>query len=295
MAEKGLGKGLGAIFGAEAEAEGEVLSLPISRVEPRDTQPRSKFDEVALQELADSIREYGLIQPITVRKLENGYYQIIAGERRWRASRLAGLREVPVRVIEADDGRAMEIALVENLQREDLNPIEEANGFRTLMEVYGLTQDQAAQRVGKSRPAVANALRLLTLCPEVQKLAEDGLLSAGHARAVAALHDPELQLSVADKVIAMGLSVRQTETLVSRTEKARTAKPAQETPAPFSVDYAAELERSLTSSLGRRVRLHIGRKKGRVELEYYGNEDLEQLLHSLELFARAKGGGRGAT
>ena len=294
MAEKGLGKGFGAIFGAEAEEEGEILSLPISKVEPRETQPRSKFNEVALRELADSIREYGLIQPITVRRLDSGYYQIIAGERRWRAARLAGLREVPVRVIEADDGRAMEIALVENLQREDLNPIEEANGFRTLIEVYGLTQEQAAQRVGKSRPAVANALRLLGLCPEVQKLAEEGLLSAGHARAVAGLHDPELQRIVANKVIAMGLSVRQTETLVARTEKGRAAKPAPETPTPFSVDYAAELERSLTSSLGRRVKLHIGRKKGRVELEYYGNEDLEQLLHSLELFARAKGGGRGA-
>ena len=294
MAEKGLGKGFGAIFGAEAEEEGEILSLPISKVEPRETQPRSKFNEVALRELADSIREYGLIQPITVRRLDSGYYQIIAGERRWRAARLAGLREVPVRVIEADDGRAMEIALVENLQREDLNPIEEANGFRTLIEVYGLTQEQAAQRVGKSRPAVANALRLLGLCPEVQKLAEEGLLSAGHARAVAGLHDPELQRIVANKVIAMGLSVRQTETLVARTEKGRAAKPAPETPTPFSVDYAAELERSLTSSLGRRVKLHIGRKKGRIELEYYGNEDLEQLLHSLELFARAKGGGRGA-
>ncbi len=294
MAEKGLGKGFGAIFGVEEEEEGELRSLPISKVEPRETQPRTHFNEVALQELADSIREYGLIQPITVRKLDNGFYQIIAGERRWRAARLAGLKEVPVRVLEADDGRAMEIALVENLQREDLNPIEEANGFRTLIEVYGLTQEQAAQRVGKSRPAVANALRLLSLCPEVQKLAEQGLLSAGHARAVAGLHDAELQRSVANKVIAMGLSVRQTETLVARTEKNQTKAPAQQTPAPFSVDYAAELERSLTSSLGRRVRLHIGRKKGRVELEYYGNEDLEQLLHSLELFARAKGGGRGA-
>lgn len=294
MAEKGLGKGFGAIFGAEEEESGELQSLPISKVEPRETQPRQRFDEAALQELADSIREYGLIQPITVRKGENGFYQIIAGERRWRAARLAGLREVPVRVLEADDGRAMEIALVENLQREDLNPIEEANGFRTLIEVYGLTQEQAAQRVGKSRPAVANALRLLNLSPEVQKLTEQGLLSAGHARAVAALRDPELQLSIANKVIALGLSVRQTETLVSRTEKSRVKAPAEHPSAPFSVDYAAELERSLTNSLGRKVRLHIGRKKGRVELEYYGNEDLEQLIHSLELFARAKGGGRGA-
>ncbi len=294
MAEKGLGKGFGAIFGAEEEESGELQSLPITKVEPRETQPRQHFDETALQELADSIREYGLIQPITVRKAENGYYQIIAGERRWRAARLAGLREVPVRILEADDGRAMEIALVENLQREDLNPIEEANGFRTLIEVYGLTQEQAAQRVGKSRPAVANALRLLNLCPEAQKLAEQGLLSAGHARAVAGLHDPALQLQVANKVVALGLSVRQAETLVARTEKSRGKTPSPQPAAPFTVDYAAELERSLTQSLGRRVRLHIGRKKGRVELEYYGNEDLEQLIHALELFARAKGGGRGA-
>ena len=292
MAEKGLGKGFGAIFGVEAEEEGEILSLPISKVEPRESQPRNRFNEVALQELADSIREYGLIQPISVRKLANGYYQIIAGERRWRAARIAGLREVPVRVLEADDGRAMEIALVENLQREDLNPIEEAAGFRTLMEEYGLTQEQAAQRVGKSRPAVANALRLLSLCPEVQTLVEQGLLSAGHARAVAALHDRQLQQSVANKVVALGLSVRQTENLAARAEKESRAAPKTEEPRPFTVDYAAELERSLTQSLGRRVRLHVGKKKGRVELEYYGNEDLEQLLHSLELFARAKGGGR---
>ena len=294
MAEKGLGKGFGAIFGVEDEEEGEILSLPISKVEPRETQPRTKFSEVALQELADSIREYGLIQPITVRKMQSGYYQIIAGERRWRAARLAGLREVPVRVLEADDGRAMEIALVENLQREDLNPIEEANGYRTLIEVYGLTQEQAAQRVGKSRPSVANALRLLSLCPEVQKLAEQGLLSAGHARAIAGLHDAALQQTVANKVIALGLSVRQTETLAARAEKDRQRTPAPPAATPFTVDYVADLERSLTGSLGRRVRLHVGKKKGRVELEYYGNEDLERLIHSLELFARAKGGGRSA-
>ena len=293
MAEKGLGKGFGAIFGAETEEEGELRSLPISKVEPREDQPRSQFDEAALQELADSIREYGLIQPITARKLPNGFYQIIAGERRWRAARIAGLKEIPVRVIEADDGRAMEIALVENLQREDLNPIEEANGFRTLIEVYGLTQEQAAQRVGKSRPAVANALRLLNLCDEVRSLTEQGLLSAGHARALAGLHDAELQRSIAEKVIAMGLSVRQTETLISRAQKLRVQDTPQEKSA-FSVDYAAELERSLTSSLGRRVHLRPGRKKGCIELEYYGNEDLEQLIHQLELFARARGGGRRA-
>ena len=186
-AKKGLGTGLNALFGeAERESSEEVLSLPISRVEPREAQPRTNFDEAALQELAESISEYGVIQPITVRKLDSGYYQIIAGERRWRAARLAGLKEVPVRVVEADDKLATEMALVENLQREDLNPVEEALGYRTLLDVYGLTQDEAARRVGKSRPTVTNALRLLTLAPEVQQFIEQGLLSAGHARALVA-------------------------------------------------------------------------------------------------------------
>ena len=292
MAEKGLGKGFGAIFGAASQDEGDVLNLPISKVEPRQDQPRRNFDPQALEELADSLREYGLIQPITVRKLPSGYYQIIAGERRWRAARLAGLTEVPVRVLEADDGRAMEMALVENLQREDLNPVEEAQGFRTLMEEYGLTQEQAAQRVGKSRPAVANALRLLSLSPEVLKLLEAGKISAGHARAIVGISDPAAQLSVAHKVMDLGMSVRQTEALAVRVEKSldREEAPQPETRS-LDVDYVAELENSLTRSLGRRVKVHTGRKKGRIELEYYGNDDLQRLIHALELFARAKGGG----
>lgn len=291
MAEKGLGKGFGAIFGAEIEENDDIMKLPISKVEPREDQPRQRFDEEALQELADSITEYGLIQPITVRKQPNGFYQIIAGERRWRAARLAGLKEVPVRVLEADDARAMEIALVENLQREDLNPIEEAAGFRCLMEDYGLTQEEAAQRVGKSRSAVANALRLLSLCPEVSKMVESGKLSAGHARAIVALRDAQEQLTVANRVAELGLSVRQTETLVARMERSRKEELPDEPVKPLQVDYIAELENRLTRSLGRRVRLHAGRKKGRVELEYYDNEDLEQLIHALELFSRARGGG----
>lgn len=292
MAEKGLGKGFGALFGIDEAEEKDVLTLPITKVEPRQDQPRQRFDEAALQDLADSITEYGLLQPITVRKQANGFYQIIAGERRWRAARLAGLSEVPVRIIEADDGRAMEIALVENLQREDLNPIEEACGFRTLMEEYGLTQEQAAQRVGKSRPAVANALRLLSLSPEVMKLVEQGHLSAGHARAILGVRDASMQKSLAERVIALELSVRQTETLAARLEKNRTAELPVVEKKSFSVDYVAELERSLTQSLGRRVKLHAGKKKGRLELEYYGNDDLEQLIHALELFARARGGGK---
>ena len=184
-AKRGLGTGLGALFGEEEQAKSEVELVPIARLEPREGQPRANFDEESLAELASSIAEYGLIQPITVRRLPSGYYQIIAGERRWRASRLAGLGEVPVRIIEADDRLATELALVENLQREDLNPLEEAQGYRTLIEEYGLTQDEAAKRVGKSRPVVTNALRLLALAPEVQQFIEQGLLSAGHARAIA--------------------------------------------------------------------------------------------------------------
>ena len=291
MAEKGLGKGFGAILGADLEENREILTLPITKVEPRQDQPRRSFDEEALQELAESITEYGLIQPITVRKEPNGYYQIIAGERRWRAARIAGLKEVPVRVLEADDGRAMEIALVENLQREDLNPIEEAAGFRTRMEEYGLTQEEAASRVGKSRSAVANAMRLLALSPEVAALVEQGELSAGHARCLVMLKSPQEQLSVAQRVINLGLSVRQTETLVQRMLKSRREEAPVEKK-PLGVDYIADLEQNLTRSLGRRVRLHVGRKKGRLELEYYDNEDLEQLIHALELFSRARGGVR---
>lgn len=181
---KGLGTGLGVLFGQDEENEkdSQLLTLPISKVEPRLEQPREYFDQEALQELADSIAQYGLIQPITARKLDSGYYQIIAGERRWRAARLAGLQEVPVRVIEADDRRTAELALVENLQREDLNPVEEAKGYKTLMEEYGLTQEETAKSVGRSRPAVANALRLLSLSKPVLELLEKGELSAGHAR-----------------------------------------------------------------------------------------------------------------
>ena len=215
---KGLGTGLGVLFGQDEENEkdSQLLTLPISKVEPRLEQPREYFDQEALQELADSIAQYGLIQPITARKLDSGYYQIIAGERRWRAARLAGLQEVPVRVIEADDRRTAELALVENLQREDLNPVEEAKGYRTLMEEYGLTQEETAKSVGRSRPAVANALRLLSLSKPVLELLEKGELSAGHARALVPIQDGEKQLAAAKEVIDKALSVRKTEQLAGR-------------------------------------------------------------------------------
>ena len=257
-AKKGLGTGLNALFGeAEREAEGEIRTLPISRVEPREDQPRVSFDEASLQELAESIAEYGLIQPITVRRLESGYYQIIAGERRWRAARLAGLNELPVRVIEADDRLATELAL---------------------LETYGLTQDEAAKRVGKSRPAVTNALRLLSLAPEVQQFIEQGLLSAGHARALVGVKPEEAQIEAARAVIANGLSVRRTEQLAAKLmREPKPEKPEDE----LRVDYAAEVTKRLEKALGRRVKLTENGKRGRITLEYYGADDRERLIAML--------------
>ena len=281
-AKKGLGTGLDALFGdnpREEKAPEGVLELPIAKVEPRDNQPRTVFDEEALAELAESIREYGVIQPVTVRKLDSGYYQLIAGERRWRAARLAGLSEIPARVIEADDKLTTELALVENLQREDLNPVEEAQGYRTLMEEYGLTQDEAAQRVGKSRPAVANALRLLSLAPEVLQFVEQGLLSAGHARALVTVKPEELQIDAARQVMQNGLSVRRTEELAKRLMRA--PKPEVEDSGAIRVDYAAEVTRRLERALGRRVLLSENGKKGRIVLEYYGADDRERLIEAL--------------
>ncbi len=278
-AKKGLGTGLNALFGeAERESSEEVLSLPISRVEPREAQPRTSFDEAALQELAESISEYGVIQPITVRKLDSGYYQIIAGERRWRAARLAGLKEVPVRVVEADDKLATEMALVENLQREDLNPVEEALGYRTLLDVYGLTQDEAARRVGKSRPTVTNALRLLTLAPEVQQFIEQGLLSAGHARALVGIKPEEAQIEAARSVIANGLSVRRTEQLAAKLMRGPKPEPVDD---GIHVDYAAEVTKRLEKALGRKVVLTEKGKRGKITLEYYSADDRERLIEML--------------
>ncbi len=272
--EKALGSGLGALFGSEQPLAPE--KLPISKVEPRSGQPRTRFDEPALQELADSIAQHGLLQPITVRKLDSGYYQIIAGERRWRAARLAGLKEVPVRIVEADDRKAQELALVENLQREDLNPMEEARGFKALMEDFGLTQEAVSQSVGKSRPAVANSLRLLTLQQPIADMLEKGELTTGHARALLSVEPAALQLQAAKQVVEKGLSVRQTEALAAslmREPKAR--KPRGD------VDYAAHVGAELGQALGRKVHIVDGRKKGRIELEYYGADDREALLQAL--------------
>ena len=277
---KGLGRGMGALLGDFEEITAEKSPyqiLPLHKVEPNPDQPRQDFDEEQLQALADSISVHGIMQPLTVRELPGGYYQIIAGERRWRAARLAGLQEVPVVVMEADDKVTMELALIENLQRQDLNPVEEAFGYRSLMEDYGMTQEETAARVGKSRPAVANALRLLNLCPAVLDMVRTGSLSAGHARAVLTLKTDKQQLDAAKKIINLGLSVRQAESLCKN--MIREPAPRQET--FFAVDYVAECEKNLSKHLGRGVKIVNGKRKGRFELEFYGQEDLQVLLDAL--------------
>lgn len=278
--KKGLGTGLGVLFGAdEYDDEAEQFSLPIAKIEPRIEQPREYFDQQALEDLADSIRQYGLIQPITVRKLESGYYQIIAGERRWRASRMAGLTEVPVRVIEADDRRTAELALVENLQREDLNPIEEAKGYKLLIEEYGLTQEEAARSVGRSRPAITNSMRLLLLSPAVMEMVKKGQLSAGHARAILTVNDSAQQLEAAREIVSKGYSVRKAEQLAGRINKKPRISPTKTD--EISVDYAAEVSEMLSRKLGRKVRLIEGKGTGKIEIVFYNADDREALIDTL--------------
>ena len=277
---KGLGRGLGALLGDFEEVSQEQSAyrmLPIYKVEPNPNQPRQDFDEDELQLLADSITVHGVIQPLTVRELPSGYYQIIAGERRWRAARLADLSEVPAVVIEADDKKTTELALIENLQRQDLNPVEEALGYRSLMDDYGLTQEEAAARVGKSRSSVANSLRLLHLPEEIQSKVRSGVLTAGHARAILSLKSEKKQLEAAQKIAALGLSVRQAELLCKNMVK----EPKPEPKVTLAVDYVAECEKNLSKYLGRGVKIVNGKRKGRFELEFYGQEDLQNLLDAL--------------
>ena len=278
---KGLGKGLGALMGdfsvETPTSKSPYQLLPIHKVEPNPDQPRQDFDPEELQSLADSIAVHGVVQPLTVREIPGGYYQIIAGERRWRAARIAELREIPAVIIEADDKKVMELALIENLQRQDLNPVEEAMGYRTLMEEYGLTQDDAAKQVGKSRPAVANALRLLNLPEKVLEMVRKGDLTAGHARAVLSLKSEKLQEQAAQKIAALGLSVRQAELLCKNMAK----EPAPQKVPTLAVDYVAECEKSLSKHLGRGVKIVNGKRKGRFELEFYGQDDLQILLDAL--------------
>ena len=280
--KRGLGTGLDALFGPDLQAvqEKQIQTLPLSRIEPRQDQPRDQFDEDRLQDLAASIARHGLIQPVIVRHLPNGDYQIIAGERRWRAARIAGLSEIPVRVLEADDRSVAELALVENLQREDLNPMEEARGYQKLISDYSLTQEEAASGVGKSRSAVTNALRLLNLSAPVADLVERGALSAGHARALLAVEDPVLQLSAAKQVLEKSLSVRKAEQLAAKLAKQSSAPPSSPEEGPF-VDYAAALSDELSSLLGRRVALTEKKNRGKIELFYDNADDRESLIAAL--------------
>lgn len=293
--ERGLGKGLGAILGDAAlqtQAGGSVL-LPISQVSPGMKQPRKRFNDASLADLAESIRNHGIIQPLTVRRLASGYYQIIAGERRWRAAKLAELSEVPAMIIEADDREVMELGLIENLLREDLNPMEEALGYQSLIEEFGLSQEETANCVGKSRPAIANALRLISLPDAVHLMLEEGTLSAGHARALLSVSDGMQQKKIAQKVLAEGLSVRQTEQLTRRIAAGleRENDLAPRSPKEVRDLYIVEAEKSLSTRFGRGVKIHAGKKSGKVELQYYSNEDLMELLDALvTIRARAKGG-----
>ena len=272
---------MGALIPIEEETPVESSAyrmLPLHRVEPNPGQPRHQFDEEELQSLADSISVHGVVQPLTVRELSPGFYQIIAGERRWRAARLAGLSEIPAVVIDADDRKVMELALIENLQRQDLNPIEEALGYRSLMEEYGLTQEDVSTQVGKSRPAVANALRLLLLPEAILEMVQAGQLTAGHARAILSIKSEKKQLEAAKKIVNLGLSVRQAESLCKNLSKEPSLKQQTIT---LAVDYVAECEKSLSKQLGRGVKIVNGKRKGRFELEFYGPEDLQVLLDAL--------------
>lgn len=278
----GLGKGLTDLFGgeemvdvSEPEVAG-VSKLPMNQIEPNRGQPRKVFDPAAMEELTESIKRHGVVTPITVRRQENGFYQIIAGERRWRAARGAGLTEIPAMVLDVTDEQVMELALIENLQRQDLNPIEEAEGYDVLLKDFGMTQDRIAERVGRSRSAVANALRLLALDEGVRQMVAEGRLSSGHARAVLSIQDEGLRAEAAKKMET--LSVRQAESLARRLNKAPKEEPTGETPA---VDYIAELEKKLEGQLGRRVRIEVGKSHGMLSLEFYGDEDLERLSEAL--------------
>lgn len=282
----GLGKGLDALFmDNETVDSGGVVTLRLSEIEPNRDQPRKIFSEEALNELADSIREHGVLQPLLVRPLPGGSYQLVAGERRWRASRMAGLQEVPVVIREMDEEQAMEIALIENLQREDLNAIEEATGYKQLMERYGMTQEQVAKRVGKSRPAIANALRLLNLPPKVMDMVGEGEVSPGHARALLAFDDQDRIVEIAQKVKTGKYSVRDIERMAkNQDEKKEKAAKAPEEPAWGGKSaFLTEMEIALSMEMGRKVRIIPNGEGGTLQIQFWDEEDLKSLA---EKFAK---------
>lgn len=280
----GLGKGLDALFMDNETADSGIVTLRVSEIEPNRDQPRKVFSEEALNELADSIREHGVLQPLLVRPLSTGGYQLVAGERRWRASRMAGLREVPVVIRDMDEEQAMEIALIENLQREDLNAIEEASGYKLLMERYGMTQEQVAKRVGKSRPAVANALRLLNLPPRVMEMVEEGEVSPGHARALLSFEDPEQMMDVAQKVRKGKYSVRDIEKM----SKHQGEPAVEELTSAEAEDvwgsqaaFFTEMELALSGELGRKVKIARNGNSGILQIQFYNEDDLKELAQRL--------------
>ena len=280
MSKKGLGKGLGALFGdaADENTARDFEYIPLMRIEPMADQPRSLFEEDKISELADSIRDRGVLTPLIVRSLEGGYYQILAGERRWRAAREAGISEIPVRVVVANDREAIEIAMIENLQREDLTPIEEARGYKLLMEDYNMTQEEVAKAVSKSRPAVANSLRLLSLPTELMVLVESNKLSAGSARALLALKSEDRMREAARMSVSNDMSVREVEALVRKLNKEKTTRAKS---VAIEVNYLLEAQNRLTSAMGRRVTIKQGKGKGKIELEYYDQEDFNVLYDAL--------------
>ncbi|MBQ4517460.1 MAG: ParB/RepB/Spo0J family partition protein [Clostridia bacterium] len=279
--KKGLGKGLGALLNTEEAVDSTLdqsFELKISQIEPNKSQPRTEFDPEKLEVLADSIKKYGVLQPIVVKKLDNGFYKIIAGERRWRASKLAGLKKIPVVIRDYDDQETMEIALIENLQREDLNPFEEARGYRELMDLFSMTQEQVAQKVGKSRSAVANSIRLLSLCDEIKDLVLKKELTVGHVRALLGTDDEGVQLMAARKIVADGLNVRQTEALIKSLLQPKKEKKKN------AVDeelrrYLTTLEKKLSDSLGTKVTIQSKKNHGKIEIEYYNNDDFERIMN----------------
>lgn len=283
IANRGLGKGLDSIFSENTEEEkGGVTMLRLADIAPRKGQPRKVFEPEALSQLADSIAANGVIQPIIVRKAKGGFYEIIAGERRWRASKMAGLTEVPVVIMDTDDKKTAELSLIENIQRENLNPVEEANAYKTLLQEFGLTQETLAKRVGKSRSAITNSMRLLELPTEVLDMLSDGEISAGHARAILGLVDKSETIDVAETVEEKGLSVRATEELVRKVNAART-QPVEEIVKEdvVEVDYLSELEKALRQKFSRKVKIFCGKKAKRIEIEFTDDNDLQELLNQI--------------
>lgn len=293
--KKSMGKGIGALLDLDDSVEnfdlfknfneeysdGDIKNIKIRDIEPNKKQPRKNFDGEKLKILSESIKNHGLVQPILVRENFDGTYMIIAGERRWRAAKAAGLKEIPCIVKKLEDSEIMEIALIENLQRENLNPIEEAEGYKSLMSAFGFTQEEVAERVGKSRSAVANSLRLNNLCNEVKKYVIDGKISQGHARAILSVTEPEKQTEIANIIIEKGLNVRQVEKMVSELGKTKPKKPVKKVSGMMK-KYFEEVETSLGSKFGTKVKISEGAGKGKIEIEYYSKEDLERILFELK-------------